>query len=472
MQRCEAHTLLVVVALAMAPAAADPPLPDDPSPDWRKGPIRYILNVKEDGEFKELAGAEERRAFIERFWAALDPTPGTEINERRVEFWKRVEEADRLFQEALVPGWKTDRGTVYILMGPPDERLQQGIAEIWTYQALPKAGAAPGFTVRFRKALEGQYRMPTGALIYRDPLAEPDGPPAGPAFLSVEPKSGSPQIMKGRIRMTEFPRGETDASYFVGTIDFHQRYDFHKAEGGATRAVVTLAMPEAQFRDAGGAVHPPDISLSLGVEDAGSGASMARVAETMRPVPGVSRPRGGPFLFQSEFSVQPGTYRASFVVFDRVSHLGSNHQETFVAPDFDRGLALSTVAVGRMPEGPSDAPGPLRKGVIALISEPDALFHPGESVGFAYQVYNARHHRGEPDLDVEYRFFMEGPPAPRQIAKPILLSHQKGELLAYTLTLSGWPEAGYLVRILVTDNLTRATTTREEKFRVVPSPGD
>src|SRR2546428_256703 len=83
------------------------------------------LSVEQDREYKQLQSTEERKEFIERFWKNLDPDLETETNERREEFWRRVNEASSLFQESLNPGWKVDRGVVYILMGAPDERIRQ-----------------------------------------------------------------------------------------------------------------------------------------------------------------------------------------------------------------------------------------------------------------------------------------------------------------------------------------------------------
>ena len=158
------RTCILSLALALLlpawPGAANVGAgPDAPDPDWRFGPVRYILLVKEDQEYKALETDAQRAAFIEVFWAALDPTPGTAVNERRVEFWKRVEAADREFQEGLAPGWKSDRGKVYILVGPPDERQQKGPGEIWWYHVLPEAGADPRTMFRFGRNSEGEFHM-------------------------------------------------------------------------------------------------------------------------------------------------------------------------------------------------------------------------------------------------------------------------------------------------------------------------
>src|SRR5207245_8869461 len=103
---------VAVAAIILTPLVAGAMLraadlsPDAHDSSWRGGPIRYLLLVNEDKDYKTLKTDEGRAAFIEKFWAALDPTPGTPENERRTEFWKRVEEADRQFREGMGPGWR------------------------------------------------------------------------------------------------------------------------------------------------------------------------------------------------------------------------------------------------------------------------------------------------------------------------------------------------------------------------------
>jgi GWxTD domain-containing protein len=64
----------------------------------------------------------EREHFIEQFWQRRDPTPGTPRNEFKEEHYRRIAFAnDRFRTTAGIPGWKTDRGRIYITFGPPDE---------------------------------------------------------------------------------------------------------------------------------------------------------------------------------------------------------------------------------------------------------------------------------------------------------------------------------------------------------------
>ncbi|MBN2408273.1 MAG: GWxTD domain-containing protein, partial [Candidatus Aminicenantes bacterium] len=82
--------------------------------------VQYIITREESQVFLELAPSSQPR-FIEEFWQRRDPTPGTERNEFREAYYRRIEEANRLFRGAK-PGWLQDRGRFYVLFGPPNER--------------------------------------------------------------------------------------------------------------------------------------------------------------------------------------------------------------------------------------------------------------------------------------------------------------------------------------------------------------
>ncbi len=85
----------------------------------------------------------ERKKFVEDFWKRRDPDPDTEENEYKVEYYKRIEQANKLFRGEGRPGWLTDRGRIYILFGPPTERHtfpmeSRGYCrEVWYYGSFP-----------------------------------------------------------------------------------------------------------------------------------------------------------------------------------------------------------------------------------------------------------------------------------------------------------------------------------------------
>jgi GWxTD domain-containing protein len=87
---------------------------------WLDEDVVWIITDEERAAFKQLSNDEERDNFIEAFWQRRDPTPDTEENEYKEEHYRRIAYANEHFA-AGVPGWKTDRGRIYIMYGPPDE---------------------------------------------------------------------------------------------------------------------------------------------------------------------------------------------------------------------------------------------------------------------------------------------------------------------------------------------------------------
>ncbi|PSH05408.1 MAG: GWxTD domain-containing protein [Acidobacteria bacterium] len=87
---------------------------------WLDQDVRYIISREEEQAFKLLSNDEERDSFIEQFWLRRSPTPDTEANEFREEHYRRIQYANEHFA-AGIPGWKTDRGHIYIVWGAPDE---------------------------------------------------------------------------------------------------------------------------------------------------------------------------------------------------------------------------------------------------------------------------------------------------------------------------------------------------------------
>ena len=102
--------------------------------------VRYLITKEEKKIFPSL-GVEERKQFIEDFWKKRDPSPSTDENEFRDEYYSRIDKANRLFREGS-SGWLTDRGRAYILLGDPERRnaypsgytFYERPVEIWYYR--------------------------------------------------------------------------------------------------------------------------------------------------------------------------------------------------------------------------------------------------------------------------------------------------------------------------------------------------
>ncbi len=88
---------------------------------WLEEEVPYIVSQREKKEFLALETDAQREAFVEYFWSRRDPDPATENNEFREEHYRRIEHANQRFGNEGRPGWKTERGRIYIIHGPPDD---------------------------------------------------------------------------------------------------------------------------------------------------------------------------------------------------------------------------------------------------------------------------------------------------------------------------------------------------------------
>jgi GWxTD domain-containing protein len=143
---------------------------------WLDEDVGYIITAEERAAFKRLATAEEQENFIEQFWLRRDPTPDTAENEFKEEHYRRIAYANERFASGI-PGWKTDRGRIYITYGPADEieshpsggtynrpyeegggTTQTYPFEIWRYRYIE--GVGTDVLIEFvDKSMTGEYRM-------------------------------------------------------------------------------------------------------------------------------------------------------------------------------------------------------------------------------------------------------------------------------------------------------------------------
>jgi GWxTD domain-containing protein len=87
--------------------------------DWGEGPIGYLMSSGQKEEYSRLSDSVARSEFVALFWKSLDPKPETPDNEAREEFERRVAFADSRFAQDETRGSLTDRGLVFVLLGPP-----------------------------------------------------------------------------------------------------------------------------------------------------------------------------------------------------------------------------------------------------------------------------------------------------------------------------------------------------------------
>ncbi|MDQ5847213.1 MAG: GWxTD domain-containing protein, partial [Acidobacteriota bacterium] len=185
---------LVIAAASLPGFAQDPRQTQDPMDkprnvkpelkkaykDWLEKDVTYVITDEEKKAWKRLATDEEREKFIEEFWRRRDPDPDTEENEFKEEYYERIAYANENFASGI-PGWKTDRGRIWIMYGKPDERETHPTGgsyerpsyhgggstttypfEVWFYRYLPGVGS--GIEIEFVDPTgSGEYRLARNA---------------------------------------------------------------------------------------------------------------------------------------------------------------------------------------------------------------------------------------------------------------------------------------------------------------------
>src|SRR6516225_11751193 len=93
---------------------------DTPYKTWLNEDVVYIISPEERRAFLQLETNEEREQFIEAFWLRRSSNPDLPENDFKEEHYRRIAYANEHFASGI-PGWKTDRGRIYIIWGAPDE---------------------------------------------------------------------------------------------------------------------------------------------------------------------------------------------------------------------------------------------------------------------------------------------------------------------------------------------------------------
>ena len=136
-----------------APAAERQKRPAETSSygKWARREVAYIITAQERAAFQRLTTDEEREKFIEQFWERRNPNPGSPENAFKDEFYRRIAYTNRHFASHTTPGWKTDRGRIYIIYGPPDEidshpESEPYAFETWKYRFIDGIGRDLSYT--------------------------------------------------------------------------------------------------------------------------------------------------------------------------------------------------------------------------------------------------------------------------------------------------------------------------------------
>jgi GWxTD domain-containing protein len=102
----------------------------------------YIRTTPENNEYDKLKSVDEKRKFMFNFWKKRSYNPNSLLNEYKTEYFKKVNEANLLYKQGFIEGWKSDRGRIYITYGKPSEieshpnEADTKGYEIWTYESI------------------------------------------------------------------------------------------------------------------------------------------------------------------------------------------------------------------------------------------------------------------------------------------------------------------------------------------------
>ncbi|MFN7943521.1 MAG: GWxTD domain-containing protein [Thermoanaerobaculia bacterium] len=168
-----APTAVLLVALVAGCASGPPAASEDLvnfrlGPEWSSfllGAISRLATADEIRAFQALADDDAARAWVAEFWRRRDPDPDLPGNPFAERYAARALEADKHYSEGGFNGRRTDRGTIFVLYGPPAQvkfesspKLGEPPIEVWLYQPDAKPG------------LDGRPPQPRYEFVHRDEL--------------------------------------------------------------------------------------------------------------------------------------------------------------------------------------------------------------------------------------------------------------------------------------------------------------
>lgn len=484
--------------------------------------VVYIITPAERAALQRLATNEERDQFIEEFWRRRNPDPDSLENTAREKHYRRIAYANDHFSSG-VPGWKTDRGHIYVLWGPPDEvdfhaagspyarTPQQGggetvtyAFEVWRYRHLEDIG----------DNIELEFVDPTGTGEFhltmdpgeKDALAHVPG--AGPSLSELFGASRArrfsntngttlPAPLGGYAGFDEFenierffkvqrpPEHLKDLDAMVTArivrdqIHMDYRFDFLRVTGDSVLVPITLQVPNRELHfTAKNGVQSAVLNLYGRITTLGG-----RVAQTFEEVISCDVPDS---LFQSSVNhssiyqrtipLRSGLYRLDVVVKDpQGGNLGLLEAPLRVPRYEDDKLDASSLILGdEIQSVPSSQVG---QGAFVLGSykvrpRMNLTFSTTEKMGVFLQLYNLQRDPGthRTNVSVSYRVTKGEEQVWKQEESSEQL-HQFGEQITIerNLPLSSLAPGQYSLQVYVIDLLTNQTISRTADF-VVKTP--
>jgi GWxTD domain-containing protein len=428
--------------------------------DWLDKDVTYIITDEERKAFKKLATDDERERFIEEFWRRRDPDPDTDENEFKEEYYERIAYANEHFASGI-PGWKSDRGRIWIMYGKPDERETHPMGgsydrpsyegggntttypfEIWFYRYL--AGVGSGVEIEFvDPSGSGEYRIarnpdekdamlniPGAGLTLSEQLGLSDKADritgaGGVGNAAYKREQDSPfsrlQLLADLSRPPQVKFNDLASAVNTGVIEenplnFDLRVDFFRQSDERVITAITIqtANKDLVFQDSGG-LQQARINIFgriTSVAGRRSGIFEDPVITTATAEE-LTDAKDRKSAYQKAVPLAPGTYKVDVIVRDVASGATGVRHQGFTVPKYDtQKLSTSTLVLAAKLEGMGDQPavGQFIIGQTKVIPNVSGVYLKGQPVGVYLQVYNAGIDQTtlRPSVDVEYALMKDG----------------------------------------------------------------
>jgi GWxTD domain-containing protein len=473
--------------------------------NWLNKDVEYIITSDEKKAFKALKTDEERENFIDGFWRRRDPNPDTEENEYREEYYERIAYANEHFASGI-PGWRTDRGRIYISFGKPDsvESHPTGGSydrpsyegggstttypfEVWFYRHLDNVG--DGIEIEFVDPTgTGEYRIARSPNEKDALLNVPGAGLTTAESLGLSSKgdrisgigNGSNY---GRERDSPFRRLEvitnlqrppqvkfsdlqatlTDSPVIDNNpLDFDLRVDFFRQsdERVITAFTVQASNQELVFENIGSlpTARMNIFGRIMAVSGKRSGIFEDSVT-TNATSEELAEAKDRKSIYQKALALTPGTYKVDVVVRDVTSGNRGIRSIGFTVPRYEESkLSTSTLILASTLRSTTerDIGGSFVIGSSKVIPNLSGVYKKGQDVGVYMQIYNAGIDQTtlRPAVDVVYLLMKDGKEIFRQAENWEGLSDSGQRLtIARLLPTAALAAGEYEIRIKIKDRI-------------------
>ena len=440
------------VSAAEAPATS-------PWHQWLDGDVAYIITPGERDAFLKLTTEEERQQFVEQFWLGRDPTPGTEENEFKEEHYRRIAYANEHFGEGI-PGWKTDRGRVYIVLGPPDQitgyqKWADGSvsAWAWTYGDVRfMFDDLPG---------TGEFRMTANHPDIPTLVAQSagrKGQTPGVSFASLLYTAMFDRAIQNRLPLNvrfDYFRGTPSAVLVNLTLQFEDKDLQFQPVNGANRSVVNMFGRVTSMTRRPISTFEPTLESDLPF-----GVSTEHLKQ----------------VYQQSIPLQPGRYHVDIVAKDVVSGNMNVYESALDVPVFEENkLSTSSLvladSIEKLPAKPTGG-AMFAIGDDKVRPRADNVFSSAEKMGAYLQAYNfsADDRTQLPVGTVEYEIENADSRAKVLDVFEDIAAMQNASASQVTirklLPLNTFAPGNYVLSVLVTDKKTNQMVRQQEHFTV------